>query len=150
MSSHINMHRVFAAPIETVWLALTEPACVALWYGGHGFSNPHCLMDVRPGGRWSHVMRTPDGGEHSLAFEFTQVQAPYRLAWRDALASEGASNTVQLKATDEGTLLAFDVAFPSEKARDEAQAHGFTAVLEQGFDRMADVLRDLNDHDEDQ
>ncbi|WP_081916716.1 SRPBCC domain-containing protein [Caulobacter sp. UNC358MFTsu5.1] len=148
--SHITMRRFFDAPIETVWSALTDPEFVALWYGGHGFSNPRCEMDVRPGGRWSHVMRTPDGAKHALEFEFTQVEPPSRLAWRDAADPAGPVNAVQLQPADGGALLAFDVEFATALARAEAEAHGFTPVLEQGFDRMAAVLRVLQDRGEDQ
>src|SRR6202163_31763 len=72
----IVMRRTFDAPRELVWDALTDPKHVVEWYGGRGFRNPVCEMDVRPGGRWRHVMRTPDGTEHTMEFVFVEVVKP--------------------------------------------------------------------------
>jgi uncharacterized protein YndB with AHSA1/START domain len=33
---------------------------VSKWWGGPGFTNPVCEMDVRPGGLWRQVMRFPE------------------------------------------------------------------------------------------
>ena len=46
----IVMTRVYEAPRDLVWEAMTEARHVAQWWGGPGFSNPVCEMDVRPGG----------------------------------------------------------------------------------------------------
>lgn len=136
----IRMERIFAASAEELWSALTDPARVALWYGGDGFSNPHCEMDVRVGGIWSHVMRTPDGTEHSLQFRFTRVEPPHVLAWHDAADSSGPLNLVRLEETPGGTLLCFEAIFPSSGDREAAEEFGFTFILEQGFARIARVL----------
>jgi uncharacterized protein YndB with AHSA1/START domain len=69
----ITMIHTLDAPREVVWETFTDPKHVARWYGGKGFANPVCEMDVRPGGHWRHVMRTPDGGEHRLHFIFVEV-----------------------------------------------------------------------------
>ena len=55
----IVMTRIYEAPRDLVWEVITEPRHVAQWWGGPGFSNPVCEMDVRPGGLWRHVMRFP-------------------------------------------------------------------------------------------
>lgn len=136
----IRMERVFAASAQDLWSALTDPARVALWYGGDGFSNPHCEMDVRVGGIWSHVMRTPDGTEHSLRFRFTRVEPPHILAWRDAADSSGPLNLVRLEEAPGGTLLRFEATFPSAEDRAAAEGFGFAFILGQGFDRMARLL----------
>jgi hypothetical protein len=49
--------RDFDAPRELVWQAITDPKQVAVWYGGPGFTNPVCEMDLRSGGTWHHVMQ---------------------------------------------------------------------------------------------
>jgi len=136
----IRMERVFAASAQDLWSALTDPARVALWYGGDGFANPHCEMDVQVGGIWSHVMRTPDGTEHSLRFRFTRVEPPHILAWRDAADSSGPLNLVRLEEAPGGTLLRFEALFPSSGDREAAEEFGFAFILEQGFARMAGVL----------
>src|SRR5262245_54420869 len=84
----VVMTRTFDAPREKVWAAFTDPKHVSKWYGGHGFSNPVCEMDVRPGGLWRHVMRTPDGHEFEMDFVFIEVVKPKRLVWQSASHGE--------------------------------------------------------------
>src|SRR5262245_2892114 len=80
----IVMTRIYHAPREVVWEAMTQATHVAKWWGGPGFSNPVCEMDVRPGGHWRHVMRFPDGRELAMHFVFVDVEKPERLVWRHA------------------------------------------------------------------
>ncbi len=42
--------RVFDAPRELVFKVWTDPKHVAQWWGPHGFTNPVCELDLRPGG----------------------------------------------------------------------------------------------------
>ena len=46
----IVITRMFDAARALVWTAITDPKNVAQWYGGPGFTNPVCEMDLRPGG----------------------------------------------------------------------------------------------------
>ena len=141
------MEREFDAPRDLVWDALTDPAQVAQWYGGHGFENPVCEMDVRKGGRWTHVMRTPDGADHPLEFEFLEVKPPERLVWRSAGPAAAAGGphsntmTVTLTAVGARTRWRLVVTFGSEADRKAAQGMGFTEVLGQGCDRLEAVAR---------
>jgi uncharacterized protein YndB with AHSA1/START domain len=146
------MERELDAPRELVWSALTDPAQVVKWYGGHGFENPVCEMDVRPGGRWRHVMRTPDGQEFAMELEFLEVVPPERLVWQnvghDAPGAVGPHNnhmTVTLEPLDGGARTRWHLVtrFKSLADRQAAGAIGFTAVLEQGTEKFADVLREL-------
>ena len=44
--------------VELVFKAWTDPALVAQWWGPHGFTNPVCELDVRPGGSIPITMRS--------------------------------------------------------------------------------------------
>jgi uncharacterized protein YndB with AHSA1/START domain len=46
----ITMVRIFDAPRELVFRAWTDPEHLAQWWGPHGFTNPVCEVDLRPGG----------------------------------------------------------------------------------------------------
>src|SRR5882724_9424216 len=41
--------RLFAAPIERVWRAWTDPEYVMRWWGPTGFTSPLCRTDFREG-----------------------------------------------------------------------------------------------------
>jgi len=51
--------RVFAAPIELVWKAWTEPEHVMKWWGPDHFTSPSAEMDFREGGTSLVCMRAP-------------------------------------------------------------------------------------------
>jgi uncharacterized protein YndB with AHSA1/START domain len=142
----ISMVHTLDAPREVVWEAFTNPTHVARWYGGTGFTNPVCEMDVRPGGRWHHVMRTPDGGEVRLHFIFVDVVRPTKLSWKTEHGPDGkpgSFNTVTLEEYGPQTRVLFVARFMSIAERDLALTWGFTAVLREGVDRMNAVLLTL-------
>jgi uncharacterized protein YndB with AHSA1/START domain len=139
----IRMAHTFNAPREVVWEAFTNPTHVARWYGGKGFTNPVCEMDVRPGGHWHHIMRTPDGAEQRLHFIFVEVVKPEKLSWRTEHGPGGkpaAFNTVTLEEHGPQTRVLFVARFKSIAERDLAKKWGFTTVLREGVDRMREVL----------
>lgn len=139
----IVMTHVLDAPRELVWTAFTTPAHVVRWYGGDGFTNPVCEMDVRPGGRWRHVMRTPDGAEHAYEFVFVEVVRPERLSWRAERGVPGKPlplNLLTLEDRGRQTRVVFEARFASPAERDLAARWGFADVLRQGVERMRAVL----------
>jgi len=52
--------RVFAAPVDLVWKAWTEPAYVMRWWGPDHFTSPSVKMDFREGGTSLVCMRAPE------------------------------------------------------------------------------------------
>jgi uncharacterized protein YndB with AHSA1/START domain len=141
------MERIFDAPREKVWDAPTDPKQVARWYGGYGFENPLCEMDVRPGGRWRHVMRAPDGNEYSCEFEFIEVVKPKKLVWRTAepgpmsQGPHGNVMTVTLEAAGQRTRWKLLVNFRSFEDREAARQIGFSTVLAEGAEKLNELLR---------
>jgi uncharacterized protein YndB with AHSA1/START domain len=88
-SREITINRVFAAPRTLVFAAWTEPKRMAQWWGPHGFTNPVCELDVRPGGALHIVMRAPDGTDYPMNGVFREVVAPERLAFTFAALDQG-------------------------------------------------------------
>ena len=52
--------RICDAPGELVFKAWTDSKHMEQWWGPHGFANPVCEMDVRPGGSYRIHMRGPN------------------------------------------------------------------------------------------
>ncbi len=140
----ILMSRLFDAPRNVVWKAFIDPKHVAEWYGGHGFSSPVCEMDVRPGGLWRHVMRTPSGSEYAMEYVFVEVVKPERLAWKSASYGKGPApqgqlnvlTTVTLEEAGRKTQWHLVARFESMADRDAAKAHGFATILGEGSDKL--------------
>jgi len=85
----IVISRVFDAPRELVWEAMTDPEKVVHWWGPHGFSTKIEEMDVRPGGVWKHVMLGPDGTRYPNRSVFKEVVRPERLVFSHEGSREG-------------------------------------------------------------
>jgi uncharacterized protein YndB with AHSA1/START domain len=81
----LTLRRMIDGPVEAVFRAWTDPHTLALWWGPPSFSTPVAEMDVRPGGAYRLVMRSPDGAQE-LCVEGTyrEVEPPRRLvfSWR--------------------------------------------------------------------
>ena len=58
----IRMTRVFDAPRQLVFEAMTKPEHIKEWWGrlGEGYSVPVCEVDFRVGGKWRFVSAGPD------------------------------------------------------------------------------------------
>jgi uncharacterized protein YndB with AHSA1/START domain len=145
----IVITRLFDAPRVLVWKAITDPRHVAQWYGGHGFTNPVCEMDVRPGGTWRQVMKAPNGAEFTIDSVFLEVVEPERLVWTNANSESRqpgpptAINTVTLEDRGDQTKWTLVARFNSIEERDMTVGMGFGHMVSQGAERMAEYLKTL-------
>jgi uncharacterized protein YndB with AHSA1/START domain len=145
----IIMSRVYDAPRDLVWIAMTEPRHVAQWFGGPGFRNPVCEMDVRPGGRWHHVLVFPDGREMVMDFVYLEVVKPERLVWEHAdhgKRHDGpptSRTTVTLEDFGQQTRWRMVAQFASLAARDLAVSMGFSGPIAASNDRFAAYLKEM-------
>ena len=75
---------IAAAP-DRVFHSLTDPGELAAWWGSDEmYRTSDWKVDLRPGGKWSAVARTPDGTDMTIDGEYLEVDAPRRLVftWR--------------------------------------------------------------------
>ena len=143
----IVISRVFDAPRELVWEALTDPARVVKWWGPTGFSTTIEKMEVRPGGTWLQVMRGPDGTESPNKSVFTEVVKPERLVYLHGGGKKGGPQvqfvmTWTLDAVGEGkTKLTIRQVYESAAERDKV-AHEFGAIEggKQTLARLAEFM----------
>ena len=73
----IRIERVFAAPRERVWRAMTDPQLVAQWWGR---GNKVVIEKFEPvrGGHWRFVEHGPEG-QHGFEGRFREVTPPERV-----------------------------------------------------------------------
>ena len=82
--------RVLSAPRSRVFKAWTDPKHVAPWWGPHGFTNPVCELDARPGGAIRIHMCGPDGTVYPMTGVYQEIVEPERLVFTSAaLDKEG-------------------------------------------------------------
>ncbi|UKY52537.1 SRPBCC family protein [Streptomyces inhibens] len=139
----IALNRAFDARRELVYEAWTTPEHFAYWFGGElAVPVERMTMDVRPGGVWSLVMRTPDGGELPFSGVYREVTAPELLEFtlKDALAPDGTEGEiVRVTLTDLGsrTEMAFRQLGGNLTSEQYRQAEAGWAGF---FDRLAELL----------
>jgi uncharacterized protein YndB with AHSA1/START domain len=160
----VIISRVFAAPCELVWKAWTDPKHMAEWWGPNGFTNPVCEMDVRPGGAWRIVMRSPEGVDYPLTGVYREVVAPQRIVstvdvsehpeeWHD-LVDPSRDKTKGRPSPDLLWIVTFDDAggetrltvtthFPSAALRDSFVRIGMEQGWSQSLDRLEALLAQL-------
>lgn len=73
--------RLFDAPVGRVWKAFTEDAEVMKWWGPEHFTAPAAKMDVRAGGTSLVCMRTPDGQDMWMRWDYTRVDPMSRIEY---------------------------------------------------------------------
>ncbi|PZF79372.1 SRPBCC domain-containing protein [Jiangella anatolica] len=142
--SELVIERVFAAPRELVWAAMTVPQHLAHWIGPHGTTTEVVELDLRPGGRWKWINRY-DGGEIAFQGEYLEVDPPKRLVRTTAPDLEPAGGppaveTITFDEVDGGTRVLWVTVFPAPEVLDFAVDSGMiTGILEQ-YERLADLV----------
>jgi uncharacterized protein YndB with AHSA1/START domain len=136
--------RVFNAPRDRVFAAWIDPDQAARWWGPKGFVSVSCTMDVRIGGVWRRVMRSPEGTEHRARGVYTEIGRPERLvftyAWEDETGRPKHQTLVTLTFSDLGNgkteLTLHQTRFEIVATRDD-HAMGWSSCLERFADHLA-------------
>ncbi len=140
-------NRVYQAPRELVWRAMTDPEFVVDWWGPRGFTTTITKMEVRTGGRWEHVMRGPDGTNYPNKRVFNEVMPLERIVYTHGGRREGGPG-VNFTATwtfeeiaPGQTRLTGRMVFATKEARDlVVREFGAIEGAKQTFERLGEQL----------
>ncbi len=81
------LERVIDVPRELVWKAWTTPEHLMKWFCPEPYTVSHCEIDLRPGGIFRTVMRSPEGQEVDGPGCYLEVVENERLVFTDALSA---------------------------------------------------------------
>jgi uncharacterized protein YndB with AHSA1/START domain len=143
----IRMTRLFDAPRQLVFEAMTRPEHVKRWWGclGDGYSVPVCEIDLRPGGRWRFVNRHPKG-EAAFHGEYREIDPPSRVVFTEIFEEfPDTVSVVTAELSDEAgkTRLTATVRYPSIEVRDMVMATGMATGAGISYDRLEDLVAEL-------
>lgn len=79
------LEREIDVPVEMVWKAWTTPKHLREWFVPKPWSIVSCELDLRPGGKFNTVMRSPDGSEFPNFGCYLEVSPLERLVFTDTL-----------------------------------------------------------------
>ena len=80
------LERVVDVPRELVWIAWTTPEHVKQWFTPAPWTTVDCEIDLRPGGIFRTVMRSPEGQEFPNVGCYLEVIKNEKLVWTNVLA----------------------------------------------------------------
>jgi uncharacterized protein YndB with AHSA1/START domain len=143
----IRMTRLFNAPRQLVFDAMTKPEHVTQWWGrlGEGYSVPVCEIDLRVGGKWRFVNRHPQG-EAAFHGEYREITPPSRVVFTEifeAFPDTVSVVTSELTEEDGKTRLTATVRYPSLEVRDMVIRSGMARGAGISYDRLEDLVTEL-------
>lgn len=136
------LERVVDVPRDLVWAAWTRPEHLRKWFAPAPWTVTDCEVDLRPGGEFRFVMRSPEGKDFPSVGCYLDVVPNERLVWTDALLpgfrpSEEPFFTAIITLESQGkgtryTAMARHKDEPTRKRHEEMGFHeGWGTVLDQ-------------------
>ena len=112
--------RTFDAPRSLVWTVFTDAKHVPNWHiGPAGFTMPICEIDLRPGGVFRYVWRTPQGREFTATGVYREIDPPKRLVYATSNNGHEQTSTTTFTEEDGRTTVTVELLFPNKTVRDQ-------------------------------
>lgn len=84
----LTITTVFPASPERVWQLWADPRQLERWWGPDPYPATVETHELRPGGRVTYYMTSPEGERHPGYWRVLEVEAPNRLVLEDGFAAE--------------------------------------------------------------
>jgi uncharacterized protein YndB with AHSA1/START domain len=145
VTRELTITRDFNAPRSLVFKLWIDPDHVAHWWGPIEYPAANVSMDVRPGGRWRHCLRSPDTGQELwLGGVFREIVPPKRLVFTFAWEEEGERGletlvTVTFAERGGKTTMTFRQAPFQSAEQCDGHQYGWNST----FDRLVAHLAEL-------
>lgn len=154
----VVVERVFDAPRDLVWRAMTEAEHFKRWYGPQSMTTHTCEIDFRVGGRYLLGMSGGNGFEYWNAGVYREIVAPERFVATQLLADKdgntvAASHYGMPEGAPSETLLSVVLEDLGDKRTkvtltqagwgDDAMAAGAGGGWSQAFDKLEIALAEL-------
>lgn len=134
----------FAAPVERVWALYADPRQLEQVWGPPEYPATFVDHDLRPGGRMTYYMTSPEGERFGGYWDVDEVDEPSRFAFRDGFADGDLNpnpdlpvsrNEYAFSSRDGGTEAVFTSTFDSAEALqtvlDMGMEEGATSAINQ-------------------
>ena len=144
----IAMTRVFDAPRNLVFDAWTKPELLQRWLGVRGgWTMAVCEVDLRVGGAYRYVWRSPNAKEMGMGGVFREIVRPERLVatevFDDPWYPGEAVDTTVLTEKDGKTTVTTTVLYESREIRDGVLASPMETGVDESYDQLAEILPSL-------
>lgn len=144
------LERTTDLPSSLLWKAWTTPEHLVHWFVPKPWQTVHCEIDLRPGGVFRTIMRSPDGEEFDNAGCYLEVVPERRLVWTDALqpgyrpaAKPFMTAILTFEEHAGGTRYVARALHKDVADRDQHVAMGFESGWSTVFDQLVAYLRTM-------
>ena len=153
------LERVVDVRPELVWLAWTTPEHLKNWFTPAPWQTVECQIDLRPGGLFRTVMRSPEGQNYPNVGCYLEVVKNERLVWTNVLeagfrpaTSSPAEETcgpffftasINFEAHGKGTRYTAVVLHKDEAGRKQHEDMGFQDGWGKAFEQLVAHVRTL-------
>lgn len=145
----------FAAPVERVWSAYSDPRQLERFWGPPGWPATFGDWDHTVGGHAQYTMNGPRGERSSGSWEFLAIEAPSRFEVLDSFVDEDGKPlegfpaqrmTFAFESTADGTRMVTTSHFASVDAIEQVVSMGQVEGLKMAMSQLDIVLQDLRDY----
>jgi uncharacterized protein YndB with AHSA1/START domain len=141
------IERVIEVPRRLVWEAWTKPEHLKAWYIPRPWSLSECELDVRPGGLYRTVARSPEGMEFPSLGCFLEIVPMERLVFTTSLlpgwrpAPSGGmpmpfTAIITMESEGDSTRYVATTLHPSEESRKRPEAMGMHYGWKKALDQL--------------
>ncbi|HRG59891.1 MAG TPA: SRPBCC domain-containing protein [Bacteroidia bacterium] len=158
-TNSVNVKRAFAADLEMVWEAWTNPEILDLWWAPKPYKTVTKFMDFKVGGHWLYAMISPAGETHWCKADYKKIELFKCFSGLDAFCDENGNITDsfprslwnnEFTSKGENTLVEITIQYNSlddlEKIIEMGFKEGFTmalANLDQYIETSIKIRREL-------
>lgn len=145
----------FAAPVQRVWQAYSDPRQLERFWGPPGWPAAFTAFDHTVGGRAQYTMHGPRGESASGSWEFLAIEAPHRFEVIDSFVDEDGvpldglpamRMTFDFTPTEDGTRMVTVSHFDSVEALEQVVAMGAVEGTRMAMAQIDAVLQDLREY----
>lgn len=145
----------FAAPVERLWRAHTDPRQLERFWGPPGWPATFTEFDLSVGNHARYHMTSPQGEASRGAWEFVAIDAPRSFEVLDSFVDEDGQPlegfpamrmTFSFEATDAGSRLTNVTHFTSLEALEQVIEMGAVEGSRMAINQLDAVLQDLREY----
>ncbi len=154
----VNVKREFAANLELVWEAWTNPQILDQWWAPKPYRTETKSMDFREGGMWLYAMISPENEKHWGKNDYIKIDRHSMFSGLDAFCDENGRESKEMPRTHwtnefsengEKTLVTITAKYDNladlEKIIELGFKEGFTMALE-NLDQYLEAKFQLRQH----
>jgi uncharacterized protein YndB with AHSA1/START domain len=141
-----STRRIVDAPRALVFEAFTKCEHLKRWMGPCTLTMVSCETDLRVGGRYRFVFRTPDGSDVGFSGEYREIARPERVVRTfvfEPMPDAEALETLTLEEHDGKTTITTLTVHKTVENRDGHVQSGVDKGMAEGYARLDELLAGL-------